>query len=152
MTEQQKKEERAARFGLTSINTTAPTEQSRIKQRALRFGQPSSAKPAPSSKSPAAPTPKSAPPVQSASAKIPLGISVDALKKRAERFGVVSPLAEAIHFEDALKKRADRFSSGSVATKPVVVNKRPSSAEGTDDFEQRRKQRAERFGGATGAV
>ncbi|KAJ3262189.1 hypothetical protein HDU77_000408 [Chytriomyces hyalinus] len=149
MTEQQKKEERAARFGLTSINTTASTEQSRIQQRALRFGQPASAKPAPSSKSPAAPTPKSAPPVQSASAKIPLGISVDALKKRAERFGVVSPLAEAIHFEDALKKRADRF-SGSVA-KPVVLNKRPSSAE-ADDFEQRRKQRAERFGGATGAV
>jgi len=60
-------------------------------------------------------------------------LDIDKLRKRAERFGVVSPAMSKIEESDRLKKRKERFG---VPTTTLV----------TQDLDVKKQKRAERFG------
>ncbi|KAJ8258220.1 hypothetical protein GJAV_G00194500 [Gymnothorax javanicus] len=107
-------QKRAERFNV------APSADSKKAMRAARFGLPVVA------------------PVtsQGNSAISKVSVSVDVLKKRAERFGMnVSSISKKVEEEEKLKKRKERF--GATTT--------TNSAEG-EDFEAKKRKRAERFG------
>uniref|UniRef100_A0A3B5LRU1 Uncharacterized protein n=1 Tax=Xiphophorus couchianus TaxID=32473 RepID=A0A3B5LRU1_9TELE len=63
-------------------------------------------------------------------------VSVDVLKKRAERFGMnVSSVSQKIVEDEKLKKRKERF--GILTSAPLAAG---------DDVEAKKMKRAERFG------
>ncbi|XP_035653096.1 SAP domain-containing ribonucleoprotein-like isoform X1 [Oncorhynchus keta] len=111
----EKLQKRAERFNLPA------TADSKKEARAARFGLP-----APTSAStPGAPVANSKPTV-----------SVEVLKKRAERFGMnVSPVAKTVEVDEKLKKRKERFG---ILTAAAAV--------GAEDSEAKKRKRAERFG------
>uniref|UniRef100_A0A8C7IEG1 SAP domain containing ribonucleoprotein n=1 Tax=Oncorhynchus kisutch TaxID=8019 RepID=A0A8C7IEG1_ONCKI len=87
--EKSKLQKRAERFNLPA------TADSKKEARAARFGLP-------------APTPASTPGAPVANSKPT--VSVEVLKKRAERFGMnVSPVAKTVEVDEKLKKRKERF-------------------------------------------
>uniref|UniRef100_A0A8C7F2P6 SAP domain-containing ribonucleoprotein-like n=1 Tax=Oncorhynchus kisutch TaxID=8019 RepID=A0A8C7F2P6_ONCKI len=65
-----------------------------------------------------------------------LTVSVEVLKKRAERFGMnVSSVAKTVEVDEKLKKRKERFG---ILTAAAVV--------GAEDSEVKKRKRADRFG------
>ncbi|TRY66439.1 hypothetical protein DNTS_029847 [Danionella cerebrum] len=63
-------------------------------------------------------------------------VSVEVLKKRAERFGMnVSSVSKKVEDDEKLKKRKERFG--------IITN---SSTAGAEDSEAKKRKRAERFG------
>ncbi|XP_010879472.1 SAP domain-containing ribonucleoprotein [Esox lucius] len=108
-------QKRAERFNLPA------TADSKKEARAARFGLP-------------APTQSSTPGAAVASSKP--AVSVEVLKKRAERFGMnVSPVAKTVEVDEKLKKRKERFGILTAA-----------AAFGVEDSEAKKRKRAERFG------
>ncbi|XP_013988050.1 SAP domain-containing ribonucleoprotein isoform X2 [Salmo salar] len=108
-------QKRAERFNLPA------TADSKKEARAARFGLP-------------APSPASKPGASVANSK--LTVSVEVLKKRAERFGMnVSSVAKTVEVDEKLKKRKERFG---ILTAAAVV--------GAEDSEAKKRKRAERFG------
>jgi len=114
MTDDQKKAQRLARFGQSPPGAEADKKQAR----AQRFGLSS-----PTSNG----TAKSSPIVAAKD------VDVEKLKKRAERFGAVSPVMTKIEETDKLLKRKQRFG--------VAVVSSPA-----DSTDAKKKKRAERFG------
>lgn len=114
MTDQQKKAQRLARFGQSPPSTEAEKKQAR----AQRFGL---ATPASNGSVKSSPV---------AGAKV---VDIDKLKKRAERFGAVSPVMSKLEESDKLLKRKQRFG--------IAI-----SASSGDGVEDKKKKRAERFG------
>ncbi|XP_064824325.1 SAP domain-containing ribonucleoprotein-like isoform X2 [Oncorhynchus masou masou] len=111
----EKLQKRAERFNLPA------TADSKKEARAARFGLP-------------APTPASTPGAPVANSKPT--VSVEVLKKRAERFGMnVSPVAKTVEVDEKLKKRKERFG---ILTAAAAV--------GAEDSEAKKRKRAERFG------
>ncbi|KAJ7999288.1 hypothetical protein DPEC_G00213870 [Dallia pectoralis] len=110
----EKLQKRAERFNLPA------TAHSKKETRAARFGLP-------------APTQSSVPGVAIANKKP--AVSVEVLKKRAERFGMnVSSVAKTVEVDEKLKKRKERFGILTAA------------ACGAEDCEAKKRKRAERFG------
>ncbi|XP_029631478.1 SAP domain-containing ribonucleoprotein isoform X2 [Salmo trutta] len=108
-------QKRAERFNLPA------TADSKKEARAARFGLP-------------APSPASKPGASVANSK--LTVSVEVLKKRAERFGMnVSSVAKTVEVDEKLKKRKERFG---ILTAAAVV--------GAEDSEAKKRKRADRFG------
>ncbi|XP_014022719.1 SAP domain-containing ribonucleoprotein isoform X1 [Salmo salar] len=111
----EKLQKRAERFNLPA------TANSKKEARAARFGLP-------------VPTPASILGAPVANSKP--AISVEVLKKRAERFGMnVSPVAKTVEVDEKLKKRKERFG---ILTAAAAV--------GAEDSEAKKRKRAERFG------
>ncbi|XP_023852563.1 SAP domain-containing ribonucleoprotein-like isoform X2 [Salvelinus namaycush] len=111
----EKLQKRAERFNLPAA------ADSKKEARAARFGLP-------------APTPASTPGAPVANSKPT--VSVEVLKKRAERFGMnVSPVAKTVEVDEKLKKRKERFG---ILTAAAAV--------GAEDSEAKKRKRAERFG------
>ncbi|XP_055725173.1 SAP domain-containing ribonucleoprotein-like isoform X2 [Salvelinus fontinalis] len=111
----EKLQKRAERFNLPAA------ADSKKEARAARFGLP-------------APTPASTPGAPVANSKPT--VSVEVLKKRAERFGMnVSPVAKTVEVDEKLKKRKERFG---ILTAAAAV--------GAEDCEAKKRKRAERFG------
>uniref|UniRef100_A0A674BI40 SAP domain containing ribonucleoprotein n=1 Tax=Salmo trutta TaxID=8032 RepID=A0A674BI40_SALTR len=111
----QRLQKRAERFNLPA------TADSKKEARAARFGLP-------------APSPASKPGASVANSK--LTVSVEVLKKRAERFGMnVSSVAKTVEVDEKLKKRKERFG---ILTAAAVV--------GAEDSEAKKRKRADRFG------
>ncbi|XP_014847370.1 PREDICTED: SAP domain-containing ribonucleoprotein [Poecilia mexicana] len=107
-------QKRAERFNLPA------SAESKKALRAARFGTPSD----------------SSSPSPGVVANSKAGVNVDALKKRAERFGMnVSSVSQKIVEDEKLKKRKERF--GILTSAPSV---------GGDDVEAKKMKRAERFG------
>ncbi|CAO1406019.1 unnamed protein product [Diamesa serratosioi] len=102
-----RKEARAARFGITAIESTPVTPKN---------NKISSVAP----------------------------VSLEVLKKRAERFGTVTaPAVKSTQLDEKLQKRQERF--GSVAiTAPSTTASAPT-ATGTSDYAEKARLRAERF-------
>ncbi|XP_035633923.1 SAP domain-containing ribonucleoprotein-like isoform X2 [Oncorhynchus clarkii lewisi] len=108
-------QKRAERFNLPA------TADSKKEARAARFGLP-------------ALSPASKPGASVANSK--LTVSVEVLKKRAERFGMnVSSVAKTVEVDEKLKKRKERFG---ILTAAAVV--------GAEDSEVKKRKRADRFG------
>ncbi|XP_038867836.1 SAP domain-containing ribonucleoprotein-like isoform X4 [Salvelinus namaycush] len=108
-------QKRAERFNLPA------TAASKKEARAARFGLP-------------ALSPASKPGASVANSK--LTVSVEVLKKRAERFGMnVSSVAKTVEVDEKLKKRKERFG---ILTAAAVV--------GAEDSEAKKRKRADRFG------
>ncbi|XP_062401944.1 SAP domain-containing ribonucleoprotein [Sardina pilchardus] len=113
----EKMQKRAERFNMP------PTAENKKAARAARFGLPATA----SASSEGA----------SISAKTP--VSVEVLKKRAERFGMnVSSISKKVEEDEKLKKRKERFGA--------VLAGAGAGAEGSEDAEAKKRKRAERFG------
>ncbi|XP_041945196.1 SAP domain-containing ribonucleoprotein isoform X2 [Alosa pseudoharengus] len=107
---------RAERFNMP------PTAENKKAARAARFGLPATASSASSEGA-------------SISAKTP--VSVEVLKKRAERFGMnVSSISKKVEEDEKLKKRKERFGA-------VLAG---AGAAGSEDAEAKKRKRAERFG------
>ncbi|KAJ8369713.1 hypothetical protein SKAU_G00097410 [Synaphobranchus kaupii] len=109
-------QKRAERFNV------APSADSKKAMRAARFGLPVVA------------------PVSSqgdlGNSKAAPQVNVDVLKKRAERFGMnVSSISKKVEEDEKLKKRKERFGGATTTT-----------AAGGEDFEAKKRKRAERFG------
>nr|XP_046167128.1 SAP domain-containing ribonucleoprotein-like isoform X1 [Oncorhynchus gorbuscha] len=108
-------QKRAERFNLPA------TADSKKEARAARFGLP-------------ALSPAFKPGASVANSK--LTVSVEVLKKRAERFGMnVSSVAKTVEVDEKLKKRKERFG---ILTAAAVV--------GAEDSEVKKRKRADRFG------
>lgn len=75
-------------------------------------------------------------------------VSVEVLKKRAERFGTVSSKLVSVEKEEKLAKRQDRFGitapSATAKTTPAA-NGSSTAATTTNDYAERAKSRLERF-------
>ncbi|KAL2091364.1 hypothetical protein ACEWY4_013627 [Coilia grayii] len=111
-------QKRAERFNIP------PSAETKKAARAARFGVPVTAS-APSQGTGAA----------SISAKTP--VSVEVLKKRAERFGMnVSSISKKVEEDEKLKKRKERFG---------ILTSAAGAAVG-EDAEAKKRKRAERFG------
>ncbi|XP_012696644.1 SAP domain-containing ribonucleoprotein [Clupea harengus] len=109
----EKMQKRAERF-----NITAAADKKAA--RAARFGVPVTASPAAEGASISAKTP----------------VSVEVLKKRAERFGMnVSSISKKVEEDEKLKKRKERFGAQT-----------SGDAAGGEDAEAKKRKRAERFG------
>ncbi|KAL0978254.1 hypothetical protein UPYG_G00168040 [Umbra pygmaea] len=108
-------QKRAERFNLPA------TADSKKEARAARFGLPASTQ-----SSTTGSTVSNSKPT----------VSVEVLKKRAERFGMnVSPVAKTVEDDEKLKKRKERFGILTAA-----------AALGVEDSEAKKRKRAERFG------
>jgi len=119
-------QKRAERFNIP------PSADTKKAARAARFGMPATAA-APAQGTGTGTGTGAA----SISAKTP--VSVEVLKKRAERFGMnVSSISKKVEEDEKLKKRKERF--GALTGGAAV-------AEGGEDAEAKKMKRAERFGG-----
>ncbi|XP_063071664.1 SAP domain-containing ribonucleoprotein isoform X2 [Engraulis encrasicolus] len=123
-------QKRAERFNIP------PTPETKKAARAARFGMPATA---------AAPSQGAA----SISAKTP--VSVEVLKKRAERFGMnVSSISKKVEEDEKLKKRKERFGAltgGTAAAAGAAAGAGADAVVGSEEAEAKKRKRAERFGG-----
>ncbi|KAJ3069230.1 hypothetical protein HDU98_007712 [Podochytrium sp. JEL0797] len=117
LSEQEKAAKRAARFGMPVV--VVASQNDAIKRRGDRFAASTEKE----TKEPAKPKP--VPKV------LALGVDAETLRKRAERFGI--------------KPTVETPAPAALAV-PAAIEKRAKSVDLTDDFEQRKKLRAERFG------
>lgn len=71
----------------------------------------------------------------------------EALKRRAERFGVVSDELKKLSDQEKLLKRKERFSGSSAVTSPVasITKSTDASSVDTSSMEEAKKKRLERF-------
>lgn len=127
LTSESRIEMRAKKFGAE----TAATTTDRKEARAARFGI----------------TPIVSTPATPSNNKIAsvAPVSLEVLKKRAERFGTVTaPAVKSTQLDEKLQKRQERF--GSVAiTAPSATASTPTAATGTSDYAEKARLRAERF-------
>lgn len=131
LTSQSRIEMRAKKFGAAAATTeSAAATTDRKEARAARFGI------TPIVSTPATPTNNK---IASAAP-----VSLEVLKKRAERFGTATaPAVKSTQLDEKLQKRQERF--GSVAiTAPSATASTPT-ATGTSDYAEKARLRAERF-------
>lgn len=126
LTSESRIEMRAKKFGAESAAVTTDRKEAR----AARFGI------TPIVSTPATPTNNKIASVAP--------VSLEVLKKRAERFGTVTaPAVKSTQLDEKLQKRQERF--GSVAiTAPSATASTPT-ATGTSDYAEKARLRAERF-------